>query len=117
MVAIPYDTWSLDYIGPKSVCMRKDGKCVAARFPNAPDSKKVKFEVGNEQQISKIRPPHIHDNTSNLIYLDHNDAMVDIRSKVPYPGYYVFVVHYYQPDYPGKSYLRRFINIHCGSYI
>lgn len=25
-----------------------------------------------------------------------------MRGKVPEPGYYTFVLHYYQPDYPGK---------------
>lgn len=101
IVAIPHGKWSLDYIRPQSVCVRKDGKCVPSKYPIAPDSKKVKFEFGNEEQIAKNRPPNIYDNSTNLIYLDHREAMVDIKSKVPHPGYYVFIVQFYQPDHPG----------------
>lgn len=100
VVAIPMDQWSLDYIRPKPVCVRKDGKCVKAEFPPAPESKKVKFEQTSDQE-TKPRPPNVYDNTTHLIYLDHNDAMIDVRSKVPSPGPYVFIVQYYQPNYPG----------------
>lgn len=51
--------------------------------------------------------------------------MVDLRGKVPQPGYYVFVVHYYQPDYPefdltvliqnGQFYENRLPVAHCPS--
>lgn len=27
--------------------------------------------------------------------------MVDVTGKVPHPGTYIFIVHYYQPVYPG----------------
>lgn len=100
VVAVPYEQWSLDYIRPRSICVRKNGTCVKSKFPTAQDSKKVRFEQGNEKQVSDIKPPNIYDNKTNLIYLDDKDAMIDIRSKVPRPGYYVFVVHYYQPNYP-----------------
>lgn len=69
----------------------------------------MKFEQGNEEQISKSRPPNIYDNMTNLIYLDHNDPMIDVRSKVPHPGYYVFVVHYFQPNYPGEFMPDKFL--------
>ncbi|CAG2053237.1 unnamed protein product [Timema podura] len=44
--------------------------------------------------------PDLFDNSTRVIYLDHNDSMIDITGKVPYPGHYVFVVHYFQPDHP-----------------
>lgn len=43
MVAIPTEDWSLDYIQPKPLCVRKDGKCVSGKFPTPPDSKKVRI--------------------------------------------------------------------------
>lgn len=62
----------------------------------------VEFESGNEQRIAKDLPP-LFDNNTNLVFLDHNDPMIDVIKKVPQPGPYVFVVHYYQPDHPGWS--------------
>lgn len=38
---------------------------------------------------------------TSLVYLNHSDPMVDITGQLNYAGYYVFVVHYYQPYYPG----------------
>nr|CAD7256718.1 unnamed protein product [Timema shepardi] len=99
VVAIPYEQWSLDYQEPKTACVRKDGKCVQANFLTPPDSKKVEFEQGNEQRVAKVLP-RLFDNSTRVIYLDHNDSMIDITGKVPYPGHYVFVVHYFQPDHP-----------------
>lgn len=97
---IPYEQWSLDYILPQSVCVRKDGLCVASKFPLAPDSKKVQFEIGNEELLSKELPPNIYKNTTQLILLSEQEPMIDVSSKVPSPGNYVFVIHYYQPDHP-----------------
>lgn len=101
IVAIPYDNWSLDYIQPKSVCVRKNGKCVQGMFPGAADAKKVEFETDNEVLVTGIRPAGIYDNATKLVHLKNDDEMVDIRTKVPQPGEYVFVVLYYQPDHPG----------------
>ncbi|XP_046389625.1 laminin subunit alpha [Ischnura elegans] len=100
IVAIPQDKWSTDYIEPKSACVRKNGVCVPSAFPIAPDSKKVEFELGNEDQMSSRLPAGISDNTTGLIYLSHVDAMVDVIGKVPQEGSYVFVTHYYQPEFP-----------------
>ncbi|KAK3929045.1 Laminin subunit alpha [Frankliniella fusca] len=99
VVAVPLEDWSLDYIQPKPLCVRKDGECVGANFPTPPDSKKIEPE--NEDDVSTVRPPMISDNTSSLIYLDYANPSVDVEGKVPGPGQYVFVVHYYQPDHPG----------------
>lgn len=49
--------------------------------------------------------PELPDGVANgtvLVYLNHSDPMVDIVGKLRYAGKYVFVVHYYQPLYPGK---------------
>ncbi|XP_046433556.1 laminin subunit alpha [Neodiprion fabricii] len=100
IVAIPYENWSLDYIKPKSVCVRKGGKCVQGIFPEASDAKHIEFEVGNEILEVGSRPPGIYDNSTKLIYLSNNNTMIDIKAKVPLPGEYVFVVQYFQPDHP-----------------
>ncbi|PNF21652.1 hypothetical protein B7P43_G11263, partial [Cryptotermes secundus] len=99
LVAIPYDQWSLDYQQPKPACIRKDGKCIQALFLTPPDSKKVEFEYANELRLAKVLPG-VYDNNTGLVYLDHRDSMIDVSGKVPHPGQYVFVVHYYQPDHP-----------------
>lgn len=100
ITAIPYDEWSLDYIRPKSICVKKDGVCVKSEFPTAPGSKKVRFELGNEKLVTDKKPPNVFDNQTNLIFLNGEETMIDIRSKVPQPGYYVFVIQYYQPNFP-----------------
>lgn len=64
---------------------------------------KIDFKTGDERRISKILPSTIYDNTTELIYLDKDDPMFDLSGKVPKSGPYVFVVHYYQPDFPGKA--------------
>jgi len=46
--------------------------------------------------------PGVYDNSTGLVYLDQTDSMIDVSGKVPHPGQYVFVVHYYQPNHPGK---------------
>lgn len=41
VAAIPVEDWSIDFITPNPVCIMKDGKCVAATYQSAADSKKV----------------------------------------------------------------------------
>lgn len=60
------------------------------------------FKTGNENRISKTQPSTVLDGSTELVYLDDNDSMIDVTGKVPNPGPYTFVVHYYQPDHPGK---------------
>ncbi|XP_008557031.1 laminin subunit alpha [Microplitis demolitor] len=126
IVAIPYERWSLDYIKPKSVCVRKNGKCVQGIFPGGADAKKVEFEAHAEDVELDNRPPGIFDNTTKLIYLDNNNnAFIDIKTKVPQPGDYVFVIQYYQPNNPefelevivqnGKFYESKVAVPHCPS--
>ena len=43
VTAVPVEEWSLDFIRPKPVCVKKDGQCVPSMYPNAPDYKKVIF--------------------------------------------------------------------------
>lgn len=61
----------------------------------------VEFEYANELRLAKVLPG-VYDNNTGLVYLDHRDSMIDVSGKVPHPGQYVFVVHYYQPDHPGE---------------
>ncbi|CAL7933589.1 unnamed protein product [Xylocopa violacea] len=101
VVAIPYHQWSLDYVKPKSICVRKDGKCVKGQFPGAADAKKIEFETSSTISEAENKPFGIYDNNTKLIYLDGRNTTVDIHAKVAQPGDYTFVVQYYQPDYPG----------------
>ncbi|XP_015117099.1 laminin subunit alpha [Diachasma alloeum] len=125
VVAIPYEQWSLDYVKPKSVCVRNNGKCVQGMFPGAADAKKVEFETTNEAQDLDPRPTGIYDSATKLIYLGDSEAVVNIETKVPSPGDYVFVIQYYQPDHPefevdvliqnGKFYEAKAPVPHCPS--
>lgn len=100
VVAIPLEEWSLDYVQPKSVCVQRDGLCTAATFLTSSDSTRVEFENSNEQRAASNLPPEMYDVNAGLVYLDTNDPMVDVDGKVGYAGYYVFIVHYYQPKHP-----------------
>ncbi|XP_014485447.1 PREDICTED: laminin subunit alpha isoform X2 [Dinoponera quadriceps] len=123
IVAIPYSQWSLDYVKPKSICVRKNSKCVQGLFPDA-DAKKIEFEIPGVLE-AKYRPPGIYDNATKLIYLGGDSNSVDIRAKVPQPGEYIFVMQYYQPDHPqfklemlvqnGKFYEAEIPVPHCPS--
>lgn len=37
-----------------------------------------------------------------MVYLSGPEANLNVRGTVPFPGPYVFVVHFFQPTYPGK---------------
>ncbi|XP_033329969.2 laminin subunit alpha [Megalopta genalis] len=125
VVAIPYNQWSLDYVKPKSICVRKDGVCVKGEFPGAADAKKIEFESVTMVPEASNKPFGIYDSTTRLIYLDATNTMVDIHAKVLKPGDYTFVVQYYQPDYPeyeldvllqnGKFYEAKMAAPHCPS--
>lgn len=94
--AIPIEEWSLDLIHPRPICIKKDGACIPSSFPDPPESKKVHFEVDSARQTYQFS------NLSTYILLDASDNMADLRAKVNSPGYYVFVIHYYQPDHAGN---------------
>lgn len=102
IVAVPWSDWSLDYIRPRSVCIRRDGECLKSMFPSPPESKKLQFEQEVDGGEDQSLPPVIKDNTTSYIYLNGKNPMIDLKGKVTNPGYYMFVVHYYQPDFPGK---------------
>ncbi|KAF7271317.1 hypothetical protein GWI33_015789 [Rhynchophorus ferrugineus] len=97
---VPYDEWSLDFIKPKPVCVRKDGNCVAGSFRNPPEMKKIQIEQEIEEELLKNRPPVLLYNNNSYIWLNKNYNTMDLRGKVPSNGYYSFVLHYYQPDHP-----------------
>ncbi|XP_030765960.1 laminin subunit alpha [Sitophilus oryzae] len=97
---IPYAEWSLDFIKPKPVCVSKDGNCVVGSFINPPETKKIQFEQDVEEELLKNRPPIHQYNNNTYIWLNKGYNTMDLRGKVPYAGYYSFVLHYYQPDHP-----------------
>ncbi|XP_076315805.1 laminin subunit alpha-like [Tachypleus tridentatus] len=77
------------------------GKCMESHFPLSVEATKVEFESGqNENRVATELPSTLEDQQVKLIYLDHDDPMVDIHGSVPAAGSYVIVVHYYQPDHP-----------------
>ncbi|VVC86157.1 unnamed protein product [Leptidea sinapis] len=101
IVAIPESEWHLDYIKPRPYCLRRDKKCVPAVFSAAVDSKKFEIEsgLGGDRET---RPP-ILDNSTVVVYLSANSEAITLENKVPAPGDYLFVVHYYQPNNPESN--------------
>ena len=56
VIAIPIEDWSLDLVTPNAECIRKDGACIAADFPNPPDESRVEFfnQVHTFQKITRV---------------------------------------------------------------
>lgn len=99
ITAIPVNEWTIDLITPHPVCVIKDGRCVQATYRGAPDSKKISFENGNEDQITALNPTDLFDSNQKLIYLDENNTVISVNSKVPHPGRYNILVEFYQPNH------------------
>ncbi|XP_047502805.1 laminin subunit alpha-like isoform X1 [Penaeus chinensis] len=99
IVAVPYDLWHQDLVRPQPKCTRKDGVCQESFYPFPPETTKIEFESNLEGKMVSVLPAGMKEGTS-LVYLNHSDPMVDITGQLNYAGYYVFVVHYYQPYYP-----------------
>ncbi|XP_066250557.1 laminin subunit alpha isoform X1 [Euwallacea similis] len=122
---VPFADWSLDYIKPKPVCVRKDGDCIASSFRNPPETKKIQFEQDVETELAKNRPQVLLYNNNSFVWLNMGYPTIDMRGKVPEPGFYTFVLHYYQPDFPvfyldviiqnGKFYEAKVPVEHCPS--
>ncbi|KAK6627792.1 hypothetical protein RUM44_010271 [Polyplax serrata] len=100
VVAVPVEDWSLDYIRPKSVCIKKDGECLQTTFPVAPESTKIEFEQEFPDFVSNQVPSDVFDNNTAMIHLNESEPTLDLHGTVPAPGPYVFVVHYFQPNHP-----------------
>lgn len=94
---IPYEEWSLDYIKPKAVCIRKNGTCVPSSFRDPPETKKIQFEREIDGELAKNRPAN-----ETGIWLTPSENSLDLKGKVTVPGYYSFILHYYQPNLPSE---------------
>ncbi|KAK4877517.1 hypothetical protein RN001_010023 [Aquatica leii] len=97
VVAIPVEEWSLDFVKPKPVCIKKDNKCVQSTYADPPESKKIQFEQETEGMAK--RKIYKFSNDSAYIQLNPLDDMIDLHGKVINPGVYAFIVHYFQPDF------------------
>ncbi|KAI8431212.1 hypothetical protein MSG28_001250 [Choristoneura fumiferana] len=98
IVAVPLSEWHLSYITPRPYCLRRAGVCAPAVFTASVDSKKVEFE-SSDTADSSTRPP-ILDNSTTVVYLGEGSKPITVEVKVPVPGLYMLVLHYYQPDHP-----------------
>lgn len=75
-------------------------------FPSLCIPYQVEFESNIEGKVAAEGPPGVS-NITSLVYLNHSDPMVDVTGKLRKAGQYVFVVHYFQPHYPGESLVVR----------
>ena len=55
-----------------------------------------------EGKTAEFQPEGISNDTV-LVYLNNESPMVDITGSLREAGDYMFVVHYYQPNLPGKN--------------
>lgn len=99
VTAIPYESWTVDFIYPKPVCVMIDGECIKSTFVSAPDSKKIEFELENEDRVDENLMDVI-DKSTKVIYLDRNNSDISVKSKVPESGQYIIILKYYQPNHP-----------------
>ena len=62
----------------------------------------VEFE---SNQLGKTAQwlPLMSNNETVLVYLNQSEPMVDITGSLREAGDYIFVVHYYQPNFPGVA--------------
>ncbi|CAG9836790.1 unnamed protein product [Diabrotica balteata] len=100
VTVIPFEDWSLDFITPQPVCIRRDGECIPFSFHNPPETKKIPFDQEVMGEIGKNKPPVKEFYNNSFIWLNPSDTSLDIKGKVPVPGFYTFMVHYYQPHSP-----------------
>ncbi|XP_046390071.1 laminin subunit alpha-like [Ischnura elegans] len=125
IVAIPLKKWSLNYIEPKPACIKVNGKCLSAPLDSYTHSKKIHLPSVLRHKKTKTLPYGVSDDRANLIHLDLKDEMVSLKGNSSAPGKYAFIIHYYQPDYPGfdlkvlvnngKTYEAKVKAAHCPS--
>lgn len=65
----------------------------------------MEFESNLEGKMVQELPEGVSNGTG-LVFLNQSDPMVDITGKLKYAGKYVFIVHYFQPLYPGEKALH-----------
>jgi hypothetical protein len=70
--------------------------CIPASFRNPPETKKIQFEENNAPLAATLL-------NTTYMWLNPNYNTLDLKGKVPSPGYYSFVVHYYQPNFQGDK--------------
>lgn len=122
---IPYEQWSVDYVHPQQICVYKNGECVEATFLTAPNSKKIEFELDQEERVAVENLPDIFLNTTKVVYINKDSSSVSVGSKIHEPGRYVIIIKYYQPNHPkfnviyrleaSTNYDGKFIVNHCPS--
>lgn len=63
---------------------------------------KVEAEVNAPDRVldESMLPPGV--SNKSVIILDDASRTIEINGRVPYPGYYTFLVHYLQPENPGN---------------
>ncbi|KAG8228152.1 hypothetical protein J437_LFUL002806, partial [Ladona fulva] len=110
VVAIPFDQWSFDYIQPKSVCVKMDGKCMPTTFPHTHNSKTFEFESSSNYKRAYNLPKEVNNKNLGLIFLNKKDEVINVKGKVSTKRSYVLMVHYYQPHYSGFTFDVMFHN-------
>jgi laminin alpha 3/5 len=126
LTAIPYDEWTPDFIQPQPVCVMKNGACVEATFTLPPNSKKIEFEVDQEERVAVENIPEISTNGTKTIFINKDTTSVQFGGKAHEPGRYVIIVGYFQPNHPkfnivyrlqteNQNYDGKFTLNHCPS--
>ncbi|XP_053562862.1 laminin subunit alpha-5 isoform X2 [Bombina bombina] len=123
---IPFDQFTMEYIEPRVHCMAAhgsfsppSGSCVPSRFqkpsqsivlsegntgtfqagvPLSPGSQKPTTDGHTEPSQPGPLPPTAVD-APKLIYLHPSQPVVGYNGRIPSPGRFAFIVHYYQPSH------------------
>ncbi|KAL3115244.1 hypothetical protein niasHT_010874 [Heterodera trifolii] len=102
------EQWHNDLLGQKPFCVRKNGACVAQRFPQPSNSIRTEAEKSGKNITSSIAgdklpfPVAGEPSKMRVMALAGSGAQstLDIEGVVATPNDYVFVVHYFSPDNP-----------------
>ncbi|KAM9296559.1 laminin subunit alpha-5 [Gastrophryne carolinensis] len=117
---IPADQYSMQYIEPTVHCISvhgsfnpSSGSCVPSRFHKP--SQSVVLTDGKTSTASNIVPdgqrpipypssvPPTAVDSPKLVHVQSPETTVTYNGRVPAPGQYAFIIHYYQPSHPTFS--------------
>lgn len=62
----------------------------------------IEFESALPELTVAEVPSYVSDNGTSLVLVGDRAGNITINGTAPAPGYYVIVLHYFQPYYPSK---------------
>ncbi|XP_062987370.1 laminin subunit alpha-3 [Elgaria multicarinata webbii] len=112
---IPVEDFSLEYLKPQVYCIATYGhvadssaSCIPSQYETPPVAMvldavrdgKVAEVPRNVVYQDSLRPPLSSPHTVNGVTLTSSQNQITLSGRVTHLGRYVFVIHFYQPEYP-----------------